>query len=81
MVRSVYRVIEYIQGKERYLQSKELFLYIFDAALMVVIMVIMNVVHPSEINGWLKAGRGTGAEVDAEMQNLAAGERPTHKAR
>lgn len=81
MVRSIYRVVEYIQGKEGYLQSKELFLYIFDAALMVIVMVIMNVVHPSQISGWLKACKGTGTGVDSEMQNFAAGERSRREAR
>ena len=49
MVRSIFRVIEYIQGMDGYLVSKEIFLYIFDAALMLCVVVIFNVVHPSEI--------------------------------
>ncbi|KAM0110790.1 hypothetical protein ACP6JB_003577 [Aspergillus fumigatus] len=34
MIRSVYRVAEYVQGSDGYLQSKEAFIYVFDAALI-----------------------------------------------
>lgn len=46
------------QGNDGYLISHEAFLYIFDALLMLMVMVIFNVVHPSEINATL---RGPGA--------------------
>ncbi|KAI9045569.1 RTA1 domain-containing protein [Aspergillus affinis] len=49
MVRSVFRVIEYIQGNSGYLLQHEAYMYIFDACLMFLTMVIFNVVHPSEI--------------------------------
>ncbi|KAH8588744.1 RTA1 like protein-domain-containing protein [Bisporella sp. PMI_857] len=59
MLRSIFRVVEYIQGREGYLQSKEVFLYIFDAVLMFAVMTILNVVHPSQIGDLLKElGRG-----------------------
>lgn len=48
MVRSVYRVIEYIQGNDGPIMAREAYLYIFDALLMLAVMVILNVVHPSE---------------------------------
>lgn len=79
MVRSIYRVAEYVQGRGGYLQSKELFLYLFDAVLMVATMAIIGVVHPSEINTWLKEGRGTEAVTRLEMQNLSRGERRLSK--
>jgi hypothetical protein len=49
MVRSIFRVIEYIQGNSGYLLSHEVFLYIFDALLMLAVMIMFNWVHPSEV--------------------------------
>ncbi|KAH7349797.1 RTA1 like protein-domain-containing protein [Plectosphaerella cucumerina] len=40
LIRSVFRVIEYIQGNDGYLISHEVFLYIFDAVLMAGVMAI-----------------------------------------
>lgn len=48
MVRSVFRVVEYLQGNDGYILAHEAYLYIFDALLMLIVMVIFNVVHPSE---------------------------------
>ncbi|EKG17834.1 RTA-like protein [Macrophomina phaseolina MS6] len=53
-VRSVFRVIEYLMGNNGYLLRHEVFLYIFDAVLMLGVMVLFNVVHPSEITRMLK---------------------------
>ena len=47
MVRSMFRVVEYIQGRGGYLMSKEVWLYIFDGVLMFCVTVLFNVVHPS----------------------------------
>lgn len=49
LVRSVFRVIEYIMGNAGYLLRHEVFLYIFDAVLMLAVMLIFNYSHPSEI--------------------------------
>ncbi|KAL9945258.1 hypothetical protein ACHAQF_008402 [Verticillium nonalfalfae] len=43
LVRSAFRVVEYLQGKGGYLISNEIFLYIFDAALMAAVMGIFAV--------------------------------------
>ncbi|KXH51972.1 hypothetical protein CNYM01_10511 [Colletotrichum nymphaeae SA-01] len=40
LVRSIFRVIEYLQGNRGYLISHEIFLYIFDTVLMVAVMAI-----------------------------------------
>lgn len=40
LVRSIFRVIEYLQGNAGYLISHEIFLYIFDAVLMAAVMLI-----------------------------------------
>ncbi|EMR66682.1 hypothetical protein MGN70_001215 [Eutypa lata] len=49
LIRSVFRVIEYLQGNAGYLMSHEVFLYLFDGVLMIVVMVLFNVYHPSRI--------------------------------
>ena len=49
MFRSIFRVVEYIQGNAGYLLSHEVFLYIFDAVLMLAVMIMFNWVHPSEV--------------------------------
>lgn len=59
-VRSVFRVIEYLMGNNGYLLRHEVFLYIFDAVLMLAVMVLFNVVHPSEITKMLKESNRQG---------------------
>lgn len=54
LIRSIFRVVEYIQGNDGYLLRREVFLYIFDAVLMLGTMVVLNIVHPSEITRVLK---------------------------
>ena len=49
LVRSIFRVIEYIQGNAGYLLRHEIFLYIFDALLMAVCMVTFLLYHPCRI--------------------------------
>jgi hypothetical protein len=49
MVRSVFRVAEYVTGKDGSLQSREIWIYIFDALLMALVSIIFNVVHPSVV--------------------------------
>jgi len=49
LVRSLFRVIEYIQGVDGYLYTHEVFLYVFDAALVFIAMAAMNFVHPADI--------------------------------
>lgn len=50
MIRCIYRVIEYIQGSTGSLQSHEYFAYIFDATLMILVMIIFVIFHPSQIS-------------------------------
>ena len=54
MIRSVFRLVEYVQGTEGYLMRNEVWLYVFDAVLMLLTMVALNVVHPSEVKGLLR---------------------------
>ncbi|CEI65955.1 hypothetical protein FVEN_g4629 [Fusarium venenatum] len=58
LVRSVFRVAEYVMGKDSALQSQEFWIYIFDALLMSLVVVSLNWFHPSRvINGALDGKR------------------------
>jgi hypothetical protein len=49
IVRSIFRVVEYLQGFDGYLLHHEAYLYIFDALLMLLVMLLFNAVHPGKV--------------------------------
>lgn len=49
MVRSIFRIAEYVQGQDGALLKTEAYIYIFDATLMFLTMAVFNVYHPSKI--------------------------------
>lgn len=49
MIRSIYRVAEYAEGQTGELQSKEFWLYIFDAMLMAGVAILLAWLHPSGV--------------------------------
>jgi len=49
MIRSLFRVAEYVTGNEGALMSTEVYLYIFDSVLMILAMVLFNISHPSKV--------------------------------
>ncbi|KAJ5466156.1 hypothetical protein N7530_009943 [Penicillium desertorum] len=49
LIRSVFRLVEYIQGHQGYLLHHEVYLYVFDSLLILIAMIVFNVAHPSEI--------------------------------
>ncbi|KAF7910799.1 uncharacterized protein EAF01_002308 [Botrytis porri] len=49
MIRSIFRIVEYVQGSDGTLLSTETYIYVFDATLMFLVMVIFNLRHPSAI--------------------------------
>ncbi|KAJ5934302.1 hypothetical protein N7466_003849 [Penicillium verhagenii] len=57
LIRSVVRVVEYIQGYSGYLMKHEVFIYVFDALLMFCVMMVLQYSHPSEINCLLGRGK------------------------
>jgi hypothetical protein len=65
LIRSVFRLIEYKYGFDGYIMTHEWFGYIFDALLMFVAMVVMNVYHPAVILGDGKSGT---SQYSEEMQ-------------
>ncbi|KAM0805458.1 RTA1 like protein-domain-containing protein [Usnea florida] len=48
LVRSLLRLEEYAEGTTGFVLSHEYFLYIFDSVLMLCVMILFNLVHPSE---------------------------------
>jgi RTA1 like protein len=75
LIRSIFRVVEYVMGEDGYLLSHEIFLYIFDATLMLLTMAIYNLLHPSKIIYKERRGRGrclelqdSGYALDSQVQ-------------
>ncbi|KAL4930261.1 RTA1 domain-containing protein [Aspergillus undulatus] len=58
LVRSVFRLIEFIDGYGGYLMTHEVFIYVFDAVLMCVVMGVLNYWHPSFVIRGGKERRG-----------------------
>lgn len=55
VVRSIFLVAEYLQGFNGYFLSHQVYLYIFDALLMWLTMLLFNWKHPAEIlSSWLE---------------------------
>ncbi|KAJ0300194.1 hypothetical protein COL5a_003862 [Colletotrichum fioriniae] len=49
MIRSVFRVAEYVTGSNGALMASEVYIYVFDAALMFLVAAVFNVFHPGTI--------------------------------
>ncbi|KAK2756929.1 hypothetical protein FQN54_004897 [Arachnomyces sp. PD_36] len=47
LVRNIFRIFEYAQGHGGFIAKHEAIIYVFDAALMFLVMVVFLVVHPS----------------------------------
>ncbi|KAL4804719.1 RTA1 domain protein [Aspergillus unguis] len=51
LIRSVFRLVEYVQGNRGYLIRHEVFMYVFDSSLMLGCMFVMNGWHPGYVLG------------------------------
>lgn len=49
LVRSIFRTVEYAQGFGGSLQQSETWLYVFDASLIFICTILLNIWHPSQI--------------------------------
>lgn len=49
IARCVFRIVEFAQGRTGVLQRKEVWMYVFDGLLMVLVMVVLLVWHPSRL--------------------------------
>jgi len=59
MIRSIFRVVEYIQGNDGYLMRHEAYSYVFDSVLMLGVMILFNIIHPSEVQALLRGGKAS----------------------
>jgi hypothetical protein len=66
MVRSIFRVVEYIGGNAGYLLSHEVYLYVFDAMLMVFVMASFNWIHPSQVTEAYQKRLRSGSPVEPQ---------------
>jgi hypothetical protein len=77
MVRSTFRIVEYIMGGDGVLLQTEAYLYVFDATLMFVMSTLFNVWHPSEIihRGHTSIGSmdSSSGAVEYVMENRGGG--------
>lgn len=62
LIRSVFRVIEFLQGNDGSIMTHEVFLYVFDGVLMLGVMVLFNVIHPGSIIG--RKARAQGIQLE-----------------
>ncbi|KAK3110177.1 hypothetical protein LTR53_015807 [Teratosphaeriaceae sp. CCFEE 6253] len=56
-IRSIVRVVEYLQGFNGYVMGHEAFIYVFDGLMMFTAVVVMNWIHPGEVARELWAQR------------------------
>jgi RTA1 like protein len=49
LIRSLFRIVEYIMGNDGPLLRSEVYLYVFDGTLMFLMMVVFAMWHPSQI--------------------------------
>ncbi|KAL4863181.1 hypothetical protein BDV12DRAFT_177813 [Aspergillus spectabilis] len=63
LIRSVFRLVEFIDGYGGYLMTHEVFLYVFDAVLMAVVMGVLNFWHPCFV---ILSGKGYQPRGDFE---------------
>jgi hypothetical protein len=63
LVRSIFRVVEYLQGNGGYLISHEIFLYVFDAILMAAVMAIFCVFYVDDLETSETGKRGSAMEM------------------
>ncbi|KAM5345675.1 hypothetical protein ACJ41O_011536 [Fusarium nematophilum] len=63
LVRSVFRVVEYLQGNGGYLISREIFLYMFDTVLMAVVMAMLLVWYVEHLQGLRKPSEEDSQEM------------------
>lgn len=70
LIRNIYRVVEFIMGQHGYLLEKEWPLYVFDGALMFVVMAAFFIWYPStqlqpNTRNWVRHGSDLAGPADA----------------
>ncbi|KAJ6111747.1 hypothetical protein N7523_007808 [Penicillium sp. IBT 18751x] len=76
-VRSIFRFIEYALGGSGPLLQHEYWSYIFDACLMVIVMLVFNLIYPGEIGDLLRERKKGGDGIELlEEQRYESGNYP-----
>ncbi|KAF2182749.1 hypothetical protein K469DRAFT_740111 [Zopfia rhizophila CBS 207.26] len=70
LVRLLFRLIEYAQGNDGYLMSHEVYMYIFDAVLILVTMCLLAWIHLSEVNALLKGSNSKAIHCIVSVYSL-----------
>jgi hypothetical protein len=76
LVRSLFRVVEYLQGNRGYLISHEIYLYIFDALLMAIVMAVFLFFYVQDLGRVIVDKRSSGRQMlsstdsDIRMETL-----------
>lgn len=63
LVRSIFRVVEFVQGNAGYIMRHEFLLYIFDALLMAVTGIVLVVIYPGVFLGRKRSDRDSGVDL------------------
>ncbi|KAH8598860.1 RTA1 like protein-domain-containing protein [Bisporella sp. PMI_857] len=53
MIRSIFRVVEFLMGNDGYLFSHEWFMWVFDALLMLFVLILFCCIHPGGIRHYI----------------------------
>lgn len=70
LIRSTVRTVEFIQGFDGYIITREAFLYAFDAVMMFVAMVAMNIIHPGEVATYIREDRTRGQKLESRWSDV-----------
>ncbi|KAJ6036454.1 hypothetical protein N7540_000733 [Penicillium herquei] len=79
LIRSVVRVVEYIQGYDGFLMKHEVFIYMFDAFMMFLVMAFLQYIHPSEVNCLLGRGEKYSEKVIKTQKFVPGSALETHQ--
>lgn len=72
LVRSVFRVVEFVEGNDGFIMRREYLLYIFDACLMSLTGIVLFIVYPGS---FLPQGN----KRDSELQLVSTGDGFAHR--
>ena len=72
LARSLVRVVEFIQGYDGYIMTHEVYLYIFDAAVMFIAVACMNWIHPGEVAKYVRELKDSKENGDYENLEMGA---------
>jgi hypothetical protein len=74
LIRSIFRVVEYLQGNDGYLISHEVFIYTMDALLMAIVMAIFAVWYIGDLQPKRSSGDASGRNSNIDYLMTEAGD-------